>query len=93
MEYNLQIAHTREQLLSLGFTEVFDGDEEYYLEKVLDEQNYFDSKFLATESITIEEYKQADDFFKYKVISPYNVEGEDYLRMEQIREIIMKGDF
>lgn len=93
MEYNLQIEHTKEQLLSLGFKEVWDGEEEFYLEYVIDENNYFDSKFLATESITTEEYKQADDFFKYKVISPYNVEGEDYLRMGQIREIIMKGDF
>mgnify|MGYP001788437536 CR=1 FL=1 len=90
-DLNLKYLFKEAELTLLGFFVVTDGDYTY-LEYVFDKLDYFNSKFLATNSIKSIDWVLYSNQ-KWAVVNPNNNEGEEYLTFEQLEEIIKNGEF
>lgn len=95
----MKIEFSEYELLKKGFEKVCEGSEIYF-QYVFKPEDYFNSNFLATESIPEEEYiLDLGNKLNYVVISPYAYEGQPHrgltpvLGEEDLDIIIKRGEF
>jgi len=91
---NMKYEFSQSELESKGFTVCTDGDFTYML-YLCDPDNYWDSKFLTTETdtlLSIDWVMDTKEKLKYRVVSPKTVDGiENFMTEQEIDKFIQTG--